>query len=713
MKFPYRLRLLYTILLMCICLLPVTVSYGQVRCATVEHTEMLYQKFNKVPQPEAFEKWMQVRKQAQLQMNRVKRTQAEPYNIPVVIHVIHNGEPIGIGTNISDEQILSQINVLNEDFKRLNADASQTPSLFQPVAGSLDIQFVLARQDPSGAPTSGIVRKRGNKTSYVMSDDVNLKAQSYWPSENYFNIWVCNLSNLLGYAQFPVSNLEGLEEFQNEIATTDGVVISYDAFGSIDDGNFNLLAGFNKGRTLTHETGHFLGLRHIWGDTNSCATTTDYVADTPKQDNETTGCPSHPQTSCTTTKMFQNFMDYTHDPCMNIFTQGQVERMQVVLENSIRRVSLLNSIGLVSPSGGVNDVALRSILSPEPVSCATTTTLRIRFQNLGSNDLTYLKVLYALDNGTGITSEHLLTPIAPFEYGELSLPVSLTQGEHLLTVDLSSPNGNADDNTGDNQLSKRIAINTFTNEMPIRERFENSFTDQWTILNPNSESTWKTVSTFYDQSLEFKAENKQETESTWLVSPVLDFSYLDESSVRFDWSYNNNAAQPLTLQVKYTTDCGTTYQDLQGFSLYETNSSNSPSDADDWDTKVLSLEPLLGFKEARLAFVASAYLGNPLFLDNIELYVGEASPKLPLDEIVAIYPKTDGGIKLTFNVEEKQTVIVSIFDMMGRTIIYGVEPNTLNQTKSLELQILQTGIYIVHMKVDNRYYSQKVYIQAP
>lgn len=713
MKFPHRLRPLSTVLLVCVCLLPVMVSYGQVRCATVEHTEMLYQKFNKVPQPEAFEKWMQLRKQAQLQMNGMKRSQVGPYNIPVVVHIIHNGEPLGIGTNISDEQILSQINVLNKDFKRLNADANQTPGLFQSVAGSLDIQFVLARQDPNGAPTSGIVRKRGGKTSYVMADDATLKAQSYWPSENYFNIWVCNLSNLLGYAQFPVSNLEGLEEFQNEIAATDGVVISYDAFGSIDDGNFNLLAGFNKGRTLTHEAGHFFGLRHIWGDTNSCTSTTDYVADTPKQNDETNGCPSHPQTSCTTTKMFQNFMDYTDDPCMNIFTQGQVERMQVVLENSIRRVSLLNSIGLISPSGGVHNVALRSILSPHPVSCATNTALRIRFQNLGSNDLTYLKVSYSIDTETSITSEHVLTPIAPLEYGELSLPVILNQGEQLLSVTLSLPNGAPDDNPSDNELSKRVVINDFENEMPIRERFETSFADQWTIVSPDTESAWQTTPTFYDQSLVFKAEDAQQTETSWLVGPVLDFSYLDESHLRFDWSYQNNTSQPVTLQLKYTTDCGSTYQDLPGFSLFETSTSSNPTNAEDWDTKALSLEALLGFENVRLAFVASSYLGNPFFLDNIELYVGEASPKLPIEEIVAIYPKTEGGIKLTFNVEDKQTVIVSIFDMMGRTVIYGVEPNTLNQTKSLELQTLQTGIYIVHMKVDNRYYSQKVFIQAP
>lgn len=696
----------------CFLVLFAIAANAQVRCATVEHTANLYKKFNRTPQPEAFEKWMNLRKQTLQQQNKINRTLAEPYQIPIVVHIIHNGEPVGIGTNISDEQVLSQINVLNNDFKRLNADANQTPSVFLPVAGSMDIQFVLARQDPNGVPTSGIVRKKGYKTSYVESDDVQLKAQSYWPSENYFNIWVCNLSSLLGYAQFPVSDLEGLEEYQSEIATTDGVVISYDAFGSSDDGNFNLLSGFNKGRTLTHETGHFFGLRHIWGDNSSCSSTTDYVEDTPKQNDDTSGCPSHPQTSCSATKMFQNFMDYTHDPCMNIFTQGQMARMQIVIENSIRRASLLNSLGLVSPTGGIHDVALRSILSPEPVSCATSTTLKIRFQNLGDTDLSYLQVSRSVDNGSAIISDHILSPVAPFSYGEISIPLTVAAGEHTLTIGVGSPNGEVDSNAADNELSSRFAISSFSEEMPTRERFENTFDDRWTILNPNATgtATWETAATFYDQSLLLKHSGTYSNEPIWLVSPVLNLSTVMESNLRFDWSYLSSSSNLASLELKYTTDCGTTYLDLPAFALTQTGESSPPASEGDWDTRVISLQSLVGFAQARLAFVAYPSAGNSFYLDNIEFYLGEASFKLPIEEVVAIYPKTGGGLNLTFNVEEKQTVVVSIFDMMGRTIIHGVEPNTLNQTISLELENLQTGIYIVHTKIDGQFYSQKVFI---
>lgn len=686
---------------------------AQVRCATVEHTANLYKKFNRTPQPEVFEKWMNLRKQT-LQQNRVNRAQAEPYQIPVVVHIIHNGEPVGIGTNISDEQVLSQLNVLNNDFKRLNADANQTPAAFQPFAGSMDIQFILARRDPNGVATTGIVRKKGSKTSYVESDDVQLKAQSYWPSENYFNIWVCNLSSLLGYAQFPVSNLEGLEEYQSEIAATDGVVISYDAFGSIDDGNFNLLSGFDKGRTLTHETGHFFGLRHIWGDNSSCTSTTDYVDDTPKQNDDTNGCPGHPQTSCSTTKMFQNFMDYTHDPCMNLFTQGQMERMQIVIENSIRRVSLLNSPGLISPGGGLFDVALHSILSPLVVSCATNNTLKVRVQNVGDAALTSLQLSYSVDNATPVVSHHSFASLAPFSYAEISVPLTLAEGAHLLHVEVADPNGEEDSNSVNNSKTNNLHVSAYAEEMPTRERFESSFTNRWALVTPNTETTalGQTIATFYDQSLQFTHSGTYSNQAIWLVSPVLNLESVMESHLRFDWSYYSASSGQAALELKYTTDCGVSYQSLPGFTLTETRNSGTPSGEEDWDSNVLSLQPLLGSAQARLAFVAYPSSGNSIYLDNIEFYLGAASLKLPIEEIVAIYPKTGGGLNLTFNVEEKQTVVVSIFDMMGRTVVHGVEPNSLNQTIPLELENFQTGIYIVHMKIDGRFYSQKVFIPA-
>src|SRR5688572_11566516 len=202
-----------------------------------------------VPQKnEEFEQWIQT-KISQRKNRKTLRTQAGPYKIPVVFHVIHTGTPVGSDVNISDARIISQLEVLNEDFKRLNSDAGNTPAEFLSLAGSLDLEFVFAKQSPEGLPTNGIVRVNGNQPSWSSNQDEQLKALSYWPSEDYLNIWVTNLSGgFLGYAQFPVSNLPGLEEFQDGLAPTDGVVIDYTVFGvGSSDPQYNL------GRTTTHE----------------------------------------------------------------------------------------------------------------------------------------------------------------------------------------------------------------------------------------------------------------------------------------------------------------------------------------------------------------------------------------------------------------------------------------------------------------------------
>ncbi|MEJ0032621.1 MAG: M43 family zinc metalloprotease [Bacteroidota bacterium] len=159
-----------------------------------------------------------------------------------------------------------------------------------------------------------------NQNSYTTTNDVELKSLSYWPAEDYLNIWVTNLGGgFLGYAHFPITTLQGTDPPYD--AATDGVVIHYKAFGSSADGSFSLLPQYNLGRTATHEVGHYLGLLHVFGDFSGCGTT-DYVDDTPVQSDRTFTCPTGPLTQCTHHVMYQNFLDYTDDACMNLFTRG-------------------------------------------------------------------------------------------------------------------------------------------------------------------------------------------------------------------------------------------------------------------------------------------------------------------------------------------------------------------------------------------------------
>ena len=255
--------------------------------------------------------------------------------IPVVVHVLYNTA----SQNISDAQINSQIAVLNADYRKLNTDISLLPSVFGPLAADCEIQFCLAQRDPSGNATTGIVRKSTTVTSFSSNDNIKRNANGgddAWNSSLYLNIWVGNLGGgLLGYAQFPGGT-----------ASTDGVVILYSAFGNTG----TVSAPYNKGRTATHEVGHWLNLRHIWGDA-SCGN--DQVTDTPTQQTSNFGCPSFPHVTCSNGPngdLFMNYMDYTDDACMYMFTTGQKTRMLSSLNTT--RASLLTSQGCVPPTGG-------------------------------------------------------------------------------------------------------------------------------------------------------------------------------------------------------------------------------------------------------------------------------------------------------------------------------------------------------------------------
>jgi hypothetical protein len=268
--------------------------------------------------------------------------------IPVVVHVVYRtgGNP---DQNISDAQIFSQIKVLNDDFRRNNADSNQTPVVFRPRAADVEIEFCLAAFDPFGNPTTGITRTLTTKSQIgklpaTGQPDVyrsSTGGTDAWDPSKYLNIWVCEIDNpynTLGY-----SNLPG-----GSPSIYDGVVVDYRAFGTV--GAVNLpspgINPYNKGRTTTHELGHFFNLYHPWGtgaDNPSCLSNPDLVADTPPTSGPFTGCPSHPRVSCDSTAMFMNFMDYVNDNCMNIFTNGQKTRMLAAL-NSNARKGLKNAV---------------------------------------------------------------------------------------------------------------------------------------------------------------------------------------------------------------------------------------------------------------------------------------------------------------------------------------------------------------------------------
>jgi hypothetical protein len=260
------------------------------------------------------------------------------HRIPVVVHVLYHTA----GQNLSDAQIRSQIDVLNADFRRVNADVGQVPSPFRALAGDACIEFALATRDPLGQPTSGITRTQTANVRFdARLDDAKRAAtggHDAWRRDWYLNVWTVPqvvdpaVGSLLGYAQFPGGD-----------AAADGVVVLHSAFGATGTAT----APFDRGRTTTHEVGHWLNLLHIWGDDGMGCVRSDEIGDTPNQAGPNAGRPVFPTVSCQNGPhgdMFMNYMDYVDDASMCMFTAEQVVRMRSTLEGS--RQSLLSSPGL-------------------------------------------------------------------------------------------------------------------------------------------------------------------------------------------------------------------------------------------------------------------------------------------------------------------------------------------------------------------------------
>ena len=242
---------------------------------------------------------------------KTDETQTKSITIPVVIHVLYNK----FDDSLTNEQILSQIEVLNKDFQLLNDEVNTIPDEFAKVAAATNIQFQLAKRKPDGSATNGIVRKFTSKISFTDNNDMKFSERggnNAWDAAQYLNIWVCRLSNnLLGYAQLP-----------GGAAASDGVVINHIAFGTMGTAKYP----YNKGRTATHEIGHWLNLAHIWGDKSNC-NGNDLVEDTPPQSGPTYGTPKTAPVSCGFNTMYMNFMDYSDDINFANFTPDQAKRM--------------------------------------------------------------------------------------------------------------------------------------------------------------------------------------------------------------------------------------------------------------------------------------------------------------------------------------------------------------------------------------------------
>ncbi len=436
---------------------------GKIRCVTTEYEKYLQAKTPKRLTNTQFEAWVAPIVNRYQSMRSTSQSDGI-ITIPVVVHVIHSGQEIGTAPNITDAQILSQIKVLNEDYRKMLGTPGYNTN---PVGADIQIQFALALQDPNGNPTNGVDRISFCQESWSETDfDLNVKPATIWDPALYMNMWTVQLTDtsILGYAQFPdASGIPGLDATGGN-ANSDGVVSNYKVFGSntYNDGTFLLDATYNKGRTMTHEVGHWLGLRHIWGDA-TCGD--DFCADTPVHHDANYDCPTVVNCTASGNEMVENYMDYTDDTCMNIFTQNQKDRIIAVMNNSPRRTTLKTSTKNFPIPLFPIDAAVKLESSCPLYVCGTNpnqTTQKITIYNRGTSNLTSATLTYNVDGGANKTY-NWKGNIATNALDTFEVTINSSVNGTINTL-ISKPNGVTDQRNSNDTASGEFTLpNTPTN----------------------------------------------------------------------------------------------------------------------------------------------------------------------------------------------------------------------------------------------------------
>lgn len=645
--------------------------------------------------------------------------------IPVVVHIVWNTST----QNITDNQVLSQIQVLNEDYSRTNADAGNTPSYFQSVAANTDIQFCLAQTDPNGNPTTGIERRQiATNVVFSMNNNVknfNTNGLNAWDVTRYLNIWVCNLtSGLLGYAEFPTSSP----------SNTFGVVIGFPYFGSnytTYGSGFALHNVYNRGRTTTHEVGHCFNLIHIWGDDGSGCSGTDQCNDTPNQADEHYGCPGTAQVSCNNGPngdMYQNYMDYTDDACMNMFTSDQKARMLTVL-NASPYNALQSSTACDNAAG--NDAGISAIVNPNGTACSTTFNPVVTIKNFGTNPLTSAVINYRIDAG----------PIQIYNWnGNLAAnavqnvmlnSITSATGTHTFSAYTANPNSGTDANAGNDQSQSTYTVNTSALSLPYSEGFENaSFPPVGiTLNNPDNGVTWARTTlaassgsaSAYMDNFDYNS-NGQVDE---MVLPILNLSSATNPVITFQLAYrlftdpNANPNYSDTLKVLISTDCGITWSTLfskSGSALTTTapnfGSTEFVPGANDWRWEIIPLSQYQFSGGAIIKFRHTTDFENNLYIDDINIHEATSVDDAAINFDVNIYPNpSDALVNIQVALPNPENLSIRILNPLGQVVQENNYGFTTGGIFALDVSDKIPGVYFAEIIAGNRRIMQRLLIQ--
>ncbi len=621
-----------------------------------------------------------------------KRGQRATIFIPTVVHVMHNGEAVGTAPNISDDWIMSQIAVLNEDYQATNADLTDVPSYFQPVIGDMDVQFVMAILDPNGNSTNGIDRVDMGGSNW--SD--NQKPGTIWNPEEYLNIWVADLGgNPLGYATPPGGN-----------PNTDGVVCDYRYYGRTPDNPLN--NDFNLGRTATHEVGHWLNLAHTFqgscsGTTaNNCGNAGDGICDTPPTDGPNYGCFLNNVNTCTETPVDQpdmqmNYMDYLDDECLIMFTQEQADVMLGVL-NTVRSGILTSpasgGAGAFSYSGQVIDAITNQPVANAGVVFASSTytfelttdangnfsspAFRAGSYTVYAGRWGYMTKLYDLAFNLDSISSGLTIPIDPgvyyddflMDFGWISTSNQATTGFWSRGVPLETTSGGEISNPGTD------AADDFEDRCYVTGNggggAGNDDVDDGTVI---------------------------------LISPIINATLFNDPYLTFEsWFYNGGGnGGPIDDTLTISLSNGINVEVLE----------KTAALANNWSASKYRMRTIMLLTDSMRLIVETADLGDGHLVEaGFDFFrVGDSSLVSVnsvdgLNDVVNVYPNpTTGRLNIAVGQVNEQ-VSITVFDMVGKQVYNSQALGSKNI--QLDLNNSQNGTYFVQVRSGNEVTTKKV-----
>jgi hypothetical protein len=635
---------------------------------------------------------------------------AAVYTIPIVFHIVMSNPGI-----VTDAQILSQLDVLNKTYSATNTDLSGIPAYFKPLIGTVSFQFCLAQRTPSGDITNGIERTVTRKSSFSNSDDGVKHTRSggvdIWNGDKYLNVWICVLSNnLLGYGTFPNDGAP-LEQ---------GVVIDYH---SIPGGSYT---NYNEGKTLTHETGHYFNLFHIWGDDNGACTGSDFVDDTPNQGDASTACFTGIKLdSCTKTGdgiMYQNFMDYSFDQCLVMFTKLQAVRMQTSLLTY--RSSLTTSDGCTPVVLKTLDAQLKTIDAPVQRICTSSFTPQVTIRNKGTQTLNSLTVETVVDNGTPIIY-HWTGSLASLATTAVTLsPVTILSGTHQIKIFVTAPNGGTDQFTGNDTLTTVVQYADAVTS--VAESFEGSTFPPagWDIVNPDQSITWEKVTGVAktgNASVGINNFNYTSTdEQDYLRLPELNFANADSAFLTFQVAASTYTPVGTagnnwdTLEVLISKDCGITYASLYkkwGATLVTTATETTESfrpGANEWRRDSINLTPYVNDGKVLLAFRNTNGFENNIYLDDVNVRTITINPNLKAAGFLVTPNPAKSNIAVQFYPNPADLKSIQLFNLFGQKLY---EKNISGPGASLynvDINRYPAGTYIVRVVLADRVLVKKI-----